>query len=148
MRLLAAAQLGDDTETARAFAAVVRQRSQDPVCTALHLTAAMQAVSGVRLAAGGGLGDAWLRIRPWLPPGTKHIELHNVTAQQHRLTVVLQRHKVNSGLHVEVHIRDDSTDEQPLVVSNRWQQFVTAIRSKHPFRCELPARKSEQSPRD
>tara|TARA_R110002096_G_scaffold55520_4_gene142381 strand:- start:450 stop:1718 length:1269 start_codon:yes stop_codon:yes gene_type:complete len=139
--LTAAAQLGDDDAMREAFASVVQQRATDPGLAARNLNAAMQAITGVRLAAGGGLSPRWLRMTPWLPDGITAAELRGVLALTHEFTMSLQRGQTKSGLRVTVQLHQGKSTTLPLVVGNRWQQFVTEVRTDQPFECELPGAK-------
>lgn len=135
--LTAAAQIGDHDATSQAFAIVIKQRAQTPGKAARDLNAALQAITGVRLAAGAGLSPSWLRMAPWLPDHVDALELRGIHALKHQLTVSLERHKASQNLRVVASLQHGKSAKLPLVISNRWQQFVTEIGSNQPFECEL-----------
>lgn len=135
--LIAAAQLGDEAAMQKTFATVVKQRAANPTIAALHLDAALQAITGVRLAAGGGLGDRWLRVRPWLPTHTTSLELRAMPAQGNVFGLLLRRATGATKLHVEVKAEQQPQHEISLVVGNHYEQFATRILDAKPFVCEL-----------
>jgi len=134
--LLAAAQLGDHERLARAFPAVVSLRATEPELAALNLSAVLHAVTGARLAAGAGLSDRWLHLKPWLPGNCNKLEVRGMLAQCHRLQLTLQR--ANANATTTVKLKTNEPEQLPVVVANRWQQFVTTITRELPFACELP----------
>ncbi len=139
--LTAAAQVSDHDATSEAYAMVVKQRAEDPGTAARNLNAALQALTGVRLAAGAGLSPRWLRLAPWLPDGVDTLEMRGIQWLAHELTVSLQRLEAPQHLRVVVSLQHGKSHELRLVVANRWQQFVTKVSTKQPFECELPGAK-------
>lgn len=137
--LLAAAQLGDRKRMARSFPAVVQQRASQPALAALNLNAVFHAVTGARLAAGAGLGNRWLHLKPWLPNAGASLEVRGMLAMGHRLTLALHRSEPGAATKVSVQLTTKQPGQLPLVVANRWQQFVTTVTRGQPFTCELPA---------
>lgn len=141
LRLLAACQLGDRAQIASTYRDVVTQRPEDVMLAALNLDAVLQAVTGIRLAAGAGRNGRWLRMNPWLPADCTKLELRGLCAQQHRLGVTLQRERGDAATVVDVQLEHPEHAQLSLVVANRWQQFVTIVSTGQPFRCELPNKK-------
>ncbi|HIE70743.1 MAG TPA: hypothetical protein EYP98_11535 [Planctomycetes bacterium] len=149
LQLIAAAQLGDRAQIAPLYNEVIRQRPDDASLAALNLDAVLQAVSGVRLAAGAGLSERWLRMKPWLPTDCTKLELQGLWAQQHRFGVTLQhelqrelpRERTEAVTIVEVMLEHPEGAQLSLVVANCWQQFVTTVSGDQPFRCALPNQK-------
>ncbi|MFT4512923.1 MAG: hypothetical protein ACI89X_001571 [Planctomycetota bacterium] len=139
--LTAAAQVADHGATSQAYAVVIQQRAADPGTAARNLNAALQAVTGVRLATGAGISPRWLRMTPWLPADTDKLELRGIHALAHELTVTLERRETPHQLRVVVRLLHGKSAKLPLVVGNRWQQFVTEVGADQPFECELPSAK-------
>lgn len=147
LRLTAATQIADAQNMADAFATVVNLRANDPGTAARNLNAALLAVTGVRLAAGGGLNTRWLRIKPWLPDGVAAVSFRGILAMGHQFAMSLRRRQTNATLRVTIKLPADEARPLPLVVGNRWQQFVTEVRGGQPFECALPrARQSTPQP--
>lgn len=139
--LTAAAQIADHDATSQAYAIVIKQRAQAPGRAARNLNAALQAVTGVRLAAGAGLSPRWLRLAPWLPDNVDALELRGIHALEHQLTLSLERRGAPQHLRVIASLQHGKSTKLPLVIANSWQQFVTEVRIGQPFECELPGAK-------
>jgi len=135
--LTAAAQIADHTATSEAYAAVIKQRAEDPGTAARNLNAALQAITGVRLAAGAGQNPRWLRLAPWLPDGVDRIDLRGIQILEHELAVSIQRLQAPLGLRTSVNLQRGAPRGLQLVIGNRWKQFVTTASTKHPFECDL-----------
>ena len=138
LRLLAAAQLGDDVATNRAYVQVVRQRSPSPSVAALNLEAILQAITGMRIAAGAGHGERWLRITPWLPESLDELNLRGVQIAQHRFGLRLSRDRQAAELRVELELLHPAQSDLTVVVGNRRRQYVTTVSAEHPLQCALP----------
>lgn len=146
LRLLAAAQLGDAAMLRVLFAEVAQQRATDATIAARNLDAALQTVSGMRLAAGFASNQNWLRMTPWLPPDLVQLELQGMLAQGSQFAVHLRQDRKHEALMVEVQLQASDASDVPLVVSNSWQQVVGRVATQQPFRCQLPvAAKANQS---
>ena len=133
LAVIAAQQLGDPERLRQAWRTLRRHRPRHPTTAALQLDAALLAITGVRVAAGAGHGERWLRIAPWLPDGVHRVRIEGLHAQKTTLSLGLRR--TCRGLSVEVHT--DAEHPVALVVSNRRQQYLTRIANGEPFRCLL-----------
>lgn len=146
LRLTAAAQIADHTATSEAYAAVIKQRAADPGTAARNLNAVLQAITGVRLAAGAGQNPRWLRLTPWLPDGVDRIDLRGIQILEHELAVSIQRLHAPLGLRTAVTLQHGAQRGLQLVIGNRWKQFVTTASKKHPFECDL--RDAKEAPQE
>lgn len=144
--LTAAAQLGDHTTMQQTLGALLPRRAALPGLAARDANAALLAITGLRLAAGGGLDTRFVRITPWLPPDVPRLELRGLRAMQHTFDLTLQaastgpQTPTKDELEVTVELSGASQAPMPLVVGNRQQQVVTEVRRGRPAHVRLPRR--------
>jgi hypothetical protein len=124
-RLAAATQLLDDAHRASAWrelAAAATASTGD--ANAWLVDAALFAVTGVRLATGAGIDEAWQRFAPWLPPGCDRLVVRNLLAGGGRYDLDVEAR--------DGPLRDDERDGTAhLGGAGRRLFAIIALRSSH-----------------
>lgn len=138
----AAVELRDADELQAGFDAVVAAPVDSSVelCgaqLARRVDAALLAMTGVRLAAGVGHGERFVRVMPWLPTGTDAARFDVLLVQGHRLSLCVRRAPDGS---IDVELSSADATPTPVVVGDQHEQHVGEVPGAGVFRCRLGAR--------
>lgn len=154
-RLAAATQLLDDEHRASAWAELIAAPSAPTADAAWLADAALFAVTGVRLATGAGIDEAWQRFAPWLPPGSDRLVVRDLLAGGGRYDLELEArdgppqdderdgtaHLGGAGRRVFATITLRSTHDgapRTVVVSSATAQAMHWLAPGEAFTCSLP----------
>jgi hypothetical protein len=140
----AAVQLGDEQALASLWPALLTHPAATTHDAAGRLDAILFAMTGLRVATGEGVDEGWLRLRPWLPPGSDRIDVTGLRAEGAVLDVFVVRHPGETTPRVRVLLRtthDGAT--RPLIVHASGASYVTRLSPGESF--ETPRQRAKRN---